>query len=684
MHRTAKPLRIIYISLMTLLLSTAALVAQVVPPVKQITNGQALLNLQQVSILSASPELKNEIALLRDLFAERNMPLDDRGVPVRLELGEIELPEIAGSYAQDIRDQAYRLTIDNDGIRIRGSTPAGVYYGIRTLSQLIGDRRQIQTTDILDWPDLALRMIMIDLARQIERPDYYKRVIAFCGRYKINGVHLHLTDDQFAALYHEDYPFVMSPKALRSSQIRELVALVAQHHIVLVPEIESFGHNGMFERHPMMRDILHQAPLDSSFVQSYNPVRYDNFAPGFTNVLCPASDLTYEYLDKMYQRAAEEFDFPIIHAGLDEVVTTRCDRCQTKWPGINKTDWFLKHIDKCHEALTSKSRTLGMWNDMPRRETGMSETEILDRLKGKDIVMFDWHYDEVPLEHAKRARERGFEVVGCPSLICGGRLVLPDAARFENISDFAAMARKQDLRGLDVTVWCSQRYMSDALWPGLAFSAAQCWGGSDFETSRFAAGFCRDFFGSDAGSTFAAAWTKLADMGWTSDDIFVAGWLGPRGTSGDGAYRDDWFTIERFLASREVAEQRADEIRDKLASLREVQLKLVEIRPTVIRHEVEWRAFERSVHILAWSMEHLLESLTVHKDGQWDLARVAELDAECMQIIAWIEEDWDRNRFADDLGKDGISLGLYEHLLYWHKMIHRMHQHILKENLPAK
>src|SRR5207244_3621796 len=55
-------------------------------------------------------------------------------------------------------------------------------------------------------PDFALRMIMLDMARQNENFDYYRRVIDFCARYKINAILLHLTDDQTAALYEPRYP----------------------------------------------------------------------------------------------------------------------------------------------------------------------------------------------------------------------------------------------------------------------------------------------------------------------------------------------------------------------------------------------------------------------------------------------------------------------------------------------
>jgi hypothetical protein len=77
-------------------------------------------------------------------------------------------------------------------------------------------------------------------------------------------------------------------------------------------------------------------------------------------------------------------------------------------------------------------------------------------------------------------------------------------------------------------------------------------------------------------------------------------------------------------------------------------------------------------------MEHLLASCDVYTDGKWDKERVRALDQFCVQAINWIETDWDRNRFADDLGKDGMFYP-EQHLLYRLKMAHRFHQKILNE-----
>ncbi|MFC1739782.1 hypothetical protein ACFL1G_12160 [Planctomycetota bacterium] len=67
----------------------------------------------------------------------------------------------------------------------------------------------------------------------------------------------------------------------------------------------------------------------------------------------------------------------------------------------------------------------------------------------------------------------------------------------------------------------------------------------------------------------------------------------------------------------------------------------------------------------------------IYTDGKWDKDKVKDLDRELMRVIGWVEEDWDRNRFVNDPGKDGYALNFWGHTLYWLKMTHRVHEQIL-------
>lgn len=627
-----------------------------VPFVKEWKQGEGNVTLASVAITTAGGELDNEATFLKTSLVELQIPVTDTGFPIRLEIAPVTFSMRASAYRESIEGQGYRLQISEKGIVLQAQTPAGVFYGIQTLLQLLEADKTLPAAEILDYPDLPKRRIMIDSARQNENAEYYQRLIRFCARYKINGVHWHLTDDQNVALYHEDYPSLMDPHAWRPAQVREMVAYAKQYHIELIPEIESLGHARVFVRHPEYRDILHQTTFDKPS-KSWAGTE----VPGYTNVLCPASEKTYAYLDKMYERAAQVFPYPETHVGCDEVELTTCARCDAKFPGISPSDWFRRHLLRCVALASRHGRKVSMWGDML-----LHHRDIVENLPVKDIVIYDWHYTrKVSPDTAAFFKSRGFEVVACPALMCHPRMIVPDDEQYENIRCFAEIARDQDLLGLDTTIWIPTRYMSDVLWPGIAYAASHAWSGSNWNETDFYEGFVRGFFGSPEGAAFGEQWKDLYTMNWWLRDF----------------YPSCWMDEESLEQARERAPQRREDVSGYLERLERIQKTLAGLASSVKANHVAWRVIERSVAVRAYTMRHLLAAPEVRQNGHWNKEIVKALDDACLECLAWIEEDWDRNRFADDPNKDGAFMST-QNLLYRFRQMHAFHQKILSQ--PAE
>jgi len=667
-------------------LRAAGLPCPVVPFVKQCVVGEGTVRLEGVRIEAGLGDLAREVGALRAGLSERGVPMRDDGFPVRLEVAAVEFPPIRSTYRANIERQGYHLQVGPTGVVVRALAPQGVFYGIQTLLQLLDADQTLPVVDILDWPDLAERMVSVDSARQNENATYYRRLIEFLARYKINRLHWHLTDDENLSLYHEDYPTLLHAHAWRAEQIRPLVEFAREHYIEIMPEIESLGHARVFTRHPEFKAILHQT---TSTKPSQTWAGTD--VPGFTNVLCPASEKTYEYLARMYARATALFPYPVLHVGCDEVEATTCARCEQVFPGLSRPDWFARHLLRCHELATGRlldvagsgngaatrpspaavhgesprdaepfaGRKMAMWGDML-----LHHREIIDRLPRGSIIIHDWHYRRhVAPESAAFFKDRGFEVIGCPSLFCHPRMILPDDENYANIAAFARVARELDLRGLDTTIWTPTRYMSDALWHGIAYAAAQSWSGSNYQDDDFYVGFAREFFGSPDGRAFGNAWRDACQMRWWLDEFYPACWI------------DEQSLNE---ACRLVA-LRAEDIRALLARLTSVEAELRKLTAGVRRNEVAWMTIIRSVATRAYTMRHLLAAPEVRSGDRWNVALVRELDAGCVQALGWIEEDWDRNRWPDDPNKDGAYMNV-QNLLYRFRQMHAFHQHILAES----
>lgn len=621
----------------------------VLPFVKQARLQANGLTLNRLAISTSDPALAGEAAFLREQLAEGGCHEGGAAATIRLELVPLDLPERGSRYARQIQDQAYRLRLADDVALVQGRTPAAVFYGVQTLLQLVDEEGRLPAGEILDLPDLAFRGIMIDPARANENADYYRRLIRFCARYKLNRLHVHLTDDQNVCLYHEDYAPLLHPHAWRAEQLAPLVTLARRHHIELVPEIESLGHARVFLRHPDFRSILHQTTREVAADGWTGTAR-----AGYTNVLCPASPLTYEYLEKIYARAARSFDCPELHIGCDEVDVTSCARCAAAFPGLSHAGWFTQHVLRCRQLLAAHERRLALWGDML-----LQHREIAASLPAAGTIIYDWHYGaDVSNQSVLFFKQHDFEVVACPALMCWPRMILPAKSNYLNIGRFTAIARQHDLRGVNTTIWIPTRYLSDALWPGIGYAAVHAWSGSDWNEDAFYRRFAADYFGSPAGDTFAAAWQLLAAVDWPLGSFQASCW-------------HDEASLARAAA---LADTRTGaEARQYLTDLKRARGSLAAVQPGVNRAQIEFQALARSAAVLEYVLQHFLASARVARDGQPDTEFLRHLDAGCVEALDWIESDWNRNRFADDPDKaDRNRTG--QHLLDHFRRMHAYHQ----------
>jgi hypothetical protein len=631
---------------------------EVVPAVKQWDEKPGSVDLSTCWIGEPHADLAGEAEILTEFLQDRSIRIEPSGASIKLELRNLDLPTIRSAYAESIRDQAYLIRIDAEGVTIQGRTPAGVFYGVQTFTQIVTERHTAPHVDIVDWPDLAFRGVMVDSARANENADYYERLIQFAGRYKLNRIHLHLTDDQSVALHHDRYAPILHPFAWKPESLSRLVQMAARFHIQIMPEIESLGHARIFLKHPEFREFLHQTEANKppgSWVGTIEP--------GYTNVLCPASERATSYLRDMYELAANVFPYPIIHLGCDEVDMTECSRCIAAFGCISHADWFRRHLQNCR-SLAPRHMRVGVWGDMLLRYP-----EILDELSPDDFLIYDWHYNaDVSEQSVLVFRERGFQVFACPALVCHPRMILPVADNYANIGRFAEIARKHDLRGLDTTIWIPTRYLSDALWTGIAYAAAHSWSGSAWNEPEFYRSFLRSFFGSSRGDDFAEASQSFGAIDWNLDRFRLACWIDDESLSD---------------AKRQVTGDLESEARRSLNDLQSAATILTSVRPTITDNRAAWDALEHSVAILAYTIEHFLAAADLGGQVQGDANLLRKLDASCAEAIGWIEADWDRNRFADDPGKADIHQ-TGQHLMHRFRQMHLYHLQRLKDIVASR
>ena len=152
------------------------------------------------------------------------------------------------------QEEAYRLRVEKDSIRLEAVTEHGLWNGRQTLRQLEQDGR-IPRCSITDWPSFRVRGWMMDVGRTYVSLELVREVDIF-SQCKLNVLHLHLTEREAWRLESKKYPQLNAAESMTrlpglyytQEQMRSLDAYCRERGVTLVPELDMPGHSDAFER----------------------------------------------------------------------------------------------------------------------------------------------------------------------------------------------------------------------------------------------------------------------------------------------------------------------------------------------------------------------------------------------------------------------------------------------------
>lgn len=231
--------------------------------------------------------------------------------------------------AADLGDEGYRLTVASSGVDLVADAGAGLVRGIQTLVQLAepdagGASFRLPGITIEDRPRFAWRGTMLDIARHFFGVDDIKRVIDLATLYKLNVVHLHLSDDQGWRLEIAGRPELTEVGGrtevgdgaggyLTRADYAEIISYAAARHITLVPEIDVPGHvNAALVAYPDL------AP-PGTHVQPYRGIEV-----GFSSLDAHNED-SYALVEDVIAELADLQPGGYVHIGGDEAHSTTDD-----------------------------------------------------------------------------------------------------------------------------------------------------------------------------------------------------------------------------------------------------------------------------------------------------------------------------------------------------------------------
>ncbi|MEU0082630.1 beta-N-acetylhexosaminidase [Streptomyces sp. NPDC006274] len=302
---------------------------QIVPAPASVSPGGAPFTLTAATRIrtDASPEAR----AVGERLAEVLRPSTGYVLPVTTEPAARSIRLRLAAEESGLGEEGYRLRSAPSGVTVTAHRPAGLFHGVQTLRQLLpaaveSDTRQtgpwqIAGGTITDSPRYAHRGAMLDVSRHFLTVGQVKRYIDHLALYKINTLHLHLSDDQGWRLAIDSWPRLATYGGstevgggpgghYTKAQYREIVRYAASRHLEVVPEIDMPGHTNAA--------LASYAELNCDGVA---PPLYTGTAVGFSS-LCVDKELTYDFVDDVIRELAALTPGRYIHIGGDEAHST--------------------------------------------------------------------------------------------------------------------------------------------------------------------------------------------------------------------------------------------------------------------------------------------------------------------------------------------------------------------------
>lgn len=161
------------------------------------------------------------------------------GQPVTL---EIHCAEPGSEWPSLGVDESYRLEVTDARIDLQAPCEWGVLHGLNTLLQLVTPAGTLPTISVLDTPRFPWRGLMIDVARHFIGIVALQRTLDAMAFYKLNVLHLHLSDDQAFRLRSKAFPRLASDSSYSPAELADLVRYAAARGIRVIPELDMPGH----------------------------------------------------------------------------------------------------------------------------------------------------------------------------------------------------------------------------------------------------------------------------------------------------------------------------------------------------------------------------------------------------------------------------------------------------------
>ncbi len=401
-------------------------------------------------------------------------------------------------------DEGYRLRVTPSGVTIRAFKPAGAFYAVQTLRQLLPVEifRQarvaavtwsIPAVTIEDSPRFPWRGAHLDVARHFMPKEFVKKYIDLLALHKLNRFHWHLTDDQGWRIEILRYPRLTQVGAWRTQtlvgrpdedttkwtfdgrphggfytqdDVREIVAYARARFVTVVPEIEMPGHSqAAIAAYPELGNTGDTVHVWTSWGVSENILNPD--------------DRTVRFYQDILTEVMGLFPSRWIHVGGDEA-----DKAQ--WLTFRRLSlpdaqalqsWFIRQMD---DFLTAHGRALIGWDEI--LEGGLAPNAVVMSWRGTEggIAAAQAGHDVVmtPGSHTYLDHYQSLDTASEP-LAIGGFLPIDTVYSYEPVPDALTAAEGRHVLGAQAQMWTEyvpdSRHAEYMIFPRLCALAEVVW-----------------------------------------------------------------------------------------------------------------------------------------------------------------------------------------------------------------
>ena len=434
-----------------------------------------------------------------------------KSIELAIHPGTVEVGKATDADRASLSRQAYRLTLGPGGIRVTGNAPAGLFYGVQTLVQLLKrdrGRLSLPEAEITDWPDVGLRELFWDELEHLDHLDVLKQAVRRTAFFKANALALRLNGHfQYASA-----PALVDPYALTPAELQELTDYGLRHHVQVIPYLDG--------------------PAHVNFILEHDEYAHLREFPETAFQMCSTNPETYKLLEDMSQdliNATKGVEY--FHLSTDEAwfvgkaENAQCNEVKRAKELGSPSKLLAEFIQKTAGYLQAHGRKVIFWGehplqaeDIPMLPSGLINGELFGpvynkafRARGIRQMIYTNSQPDDPLFPA-------YSVLS-PNEQVHPRTAEERATRaFDEIS-YTAGRGEADIMGAGVYAWGDLGPHPETFWLGFAVGAAAAWHPASADPKELAQRFYRLYHGGGAPQV-----ARIYQLLSTQAQFFASSW----------------------------------------------------------------------------------------------------------------------------------------------------------------